>query len=229
MTHLIKIGLFISLSFWIDTFNAQVLEVESIQQFILADGTNIKIAKKRSGFDETNAMYYYLPVKIDFSRSKQGTPEFSFLTYRQKGEITGGILHFLAQWGLDKNQLIEADSLLKAKQGIKAILMGAVMPEASIPLQNIRIEGNSQMAQILNNCKSTKGKVTPLPHSKMASSFHLNAEDATTFQKLLSDHNNLKNTFLVFDFQLKFKEAGKTGITITPYIIKENFKELLNQ
>ncbi|WP_340200863.1 hypothetical protein [Ascidiimonas sp. W6] len=229
MIQLIKIGLIIVLSFWMNPFNAQVLEMENIQQFILADGTHIKIAKKRSGFDETEEAYYYLPAKIDFSKSKQGAPEFSFLAYKQGGEITGGILHFLVQWGLDKNQLYEADSLLKAKQGTKAILMGAVMPEASVPAKNIRVEGNLQMAQILNNSKSTKGKVTLLPHSKMASSFHLSRADAISFQKLLSDNNNLKNTFLVFDFQLKFKEANKTGITITPYIIKENFKELLNQ
>ncbi|XLS29591.1 hypothetical protein ACJD0Z_01940 [Flavobacteriaceae bacterium M23B6Z8] len=208
---------------------AQLLEEDSKKQITLAEGLVVTFAKKVSGYDSTEEAYFYLPVNLTFSMGKKGVPEFSWLTYREGNEISGGVLHFLVRWGLDKNQLKEADSLLKSALGEDILLMGGVMPEASFTQQKIAIEGTSKLAKILQNSKATFGKTALLPNTKMAASFHMNANDAEDFELLLNNDDELTKTFLIVSFQLKFRKPNQPGVHMTPYILKTNFKELLNQ
>jgi hypothetical protein len=230
MNHFLKIALVTLGSLWAASLSAQLLDAANITSIQLSEGTQLNIAKKISGFDQVEEAYYYLPANLNFSRSKSNEPEFSYLTYKEGEEITGGILHFLIKWGLTRDQLKEADSLLKNVKGNEAILMGAVMPEAETPLQSFTVEGDSKIAGILNNSKSTIGKVALLPHTKMAASFHINKEDALPLQQMLQNNSGeLEEVYLVLNFKLKFKEPNKPGIVIAPYQIKENFKNLLNR
>lgn len=230
MTAHLKIVIIILAGICINFCQAQILDAGDMIQLQLSEGTQLVVAKKVSGWDDTEQVYYYLPVNIQFSRTKNNDPEFSFLTYKEGTEITGGILHFLIKWGLNPTQLKEADSLLKIEKGEDIRFMGAAMPEIETLQQEIKIEGNSTIAEILNNSKSTIGKTANLPNTKMAASFQLNKEDAIKFQQILSNNSSeLEDVYLVLYFQLKYKEPGIPGISKTNYKLEQNLKNLLNQ
>lgn len=215
---------------YVSVIYTQILDAASITEFELSGGTKVCIAKKVNSFDQYDEAYYYLPGNLSFSRSKENEPEFSFLTYKEGNEITGGILHFLIKWGLDKNQLQEADSIMKNIKNPEVVLMGAVMPEVSPESESFRVEGNSKIADILNNSKSTLGKTTVTPNSKIAASFHLTGNDALILQEAIKNNSQtLEEVFLVLTFILKFREPGSYKTLSTPYIIRENLKNLLNQ
>ena len=230
MTTHLKIVFIILTGISINFCHTQILDAGDMMQLQLSEGTQLVVAKKVSGWDDKEQAYYYLPVNLQFSKTKNNDLEFSFLTYKEGEEITGGILHFLIKWGLGQEQLKEADSLLKLEKGEEIRFMGAVMPEAETVEQKISIEGNSTVAEILNNSKSTIGKTAILPNTKMAASFHLKKDDAIKFQEILTNNSSeLEDVYLVLYFQLNYKEPGKPGISKANYKLEQNLKNLLNQ
>ncbi|MEN8145957.1 MAG: hypothetical protein ABFS14_13545, partial [Gemmatimonadota bacterium] len=57
--------------------------------------------------------YYYLPTGLRLSPGADGRPQFLFLKYNtEAGDVQGGVLHFLMEWGLTQSQLAEAKDKL---------------------------------------------------------------------------------------------------------------------
>lgn len=207
---------------------AQILNAESEVIITLSDHSEVTLYQKVNAFDESGEEYYYLPTLLHFGKSKNNDPEFSFLIYKEGKEITGAILHFLVSWGLNKLQLNETDMKLKEIKGPKAILMGAVMPESKNYSEGFIIEGTSTLVHILNRSKTTMGTTTVMPHAKIAASFQLNKEDSETFEKALKNNTELENTWLVLNYQIKFRKKGSSSPLDTPYQLKQSFEKLIN-
>lgn len=213
----------------LSTVTAQVLNAGSEVVITLKDHSEVTLYQKANSFDETGEEYYYLPTHLQFGRSKNNDPEFSFLTYKDRKEDKGAILHFLVTWGLNKLQLNEADLKLKEIKGPKATLMGAVMPEAENYSEGFAIEGTSAIVNILNRSKTSIGSTTVMPHTKIAASFQLNKEDSEIFDNAIKNNSNeLNNTWLVLNYQIQFRKKGVTSPLDSPYQLKQNFKELIN-
>ncbi len=96
---------------------AQVaLDEENRVDLVLEDGTNVVLlgAAKGIGDQSTRIDYYYLPTGLRLSRTPDGRPQFLLMNYRtETGDLQGGVLHFLMQWGLTKAQLNEAQTQLE--------------------------------------------------------------------------------------------------------------------
>lgn len=213
----------------LNAVTAQILNAESEVMIILSDHSEVTLYQKANAFDETGEEYYYMPTHLQFGRSKSNDPEFSFLTYKEDKEYKGAILHFLLTWGLNKHQLDEADIKLKEIKGPEAILMGAVMPEAKDYSEGFVIEGTSTLVHILNSSKTSIGTTPVMPHAKIAASFQLNKEDSETFDKAIKNNTNeLKNTWLVLNYQIKFRKKGDSSPLDTPYQLKQSFEKLIN-
>lgn len=223
------IYLFLGTAMSLNTVTAQILNAESKVIIILSDHSEVILYQKANAFDEAGEEYYYLPTHLRFGRSKNNDPEFSFLTYKKNKEVTGAILHFLVTWGLNKFQLDEACMKLKEMKGPEATLVGAVMPESKNYSEGFVIEGTSTLVQILNRSMTSIGTTTVMPYAKIAASFQLNKEDSETFDKAIKNYSNeLDNTWVVLNYQIKFRKKGASIPFNTPYQLKQNFKELIN-
>jgi hypothetical protein len=136
--------------------------------------------------------YYYMPVGLRLGARPDGTPEFLFLKYTTEksaaqGGVSGGLMHFLMEWGLTPKQEQELRSKLKTQY--KGELMGAV------PLEDAG-DGSFQIVSATLGDKSfapvvvTSGKAPLLPGGKAAAASRLTAEGAqllaATFEKARS-------------------------------------------
>ncbi|MFD0861689.1 hypothetical protein ACFQ1M_05690 [Sungkyunkwania multivorans] len=227
LQNILKIPFVLVIAFGCCKGVAQVLEKNESVRLLLSDHSTVVLHKKRNAFDEQSMEYYYLPSHLRFSTTTTGEKEFSFLSYKEENQDNGAIIHFLATWGLNKRQLEEAQRMLIESKGPNAVLMGAIMPSANG--ETIAIEGKNEIAAILNRSQAQLGKIPTTPNSKTAASFHLNEEDAIVFEKAIkNDAKELKEVYLVLNFQLKFTESGSAAGTVH-YSLKQNFKTLLNQ
>lgn len=96
--------------------SAQVaLDEENRVDLVLDDGTNVTLlgAAKGIGDNSTKVDYYYLPTGLRLSKGADGRPQFLLMNYRdESGEVSGGVLHFLMEWGLTQGQMREAQQKL---------------------------------------------------------------------------------------------------------------------
>lgn len=212
-----------------NALKSQNLYADEYEDFTLADGLEIRVHKKWGLNSDTN-QYYYIPVNLKFSTTKNMEPEFSFLTYKN-GEITeGAIMHFLMSWGLTKNQLNEAQDSLIVIKGEDAKLMGGVLPEVVDANIGFTIEGKSSLVQILNESKVSIGKTPAMSNTKIAASFQFKKEDAEIINEVLDENgSDLKNISISITYILNFRKNDSRIYCKREHKLKKNFYELLNQ
>jgi hypothetical protein len=107
----------VALAFPISLAAQVALDEESRVDLVLDDGTTVTLlgAAKGIGDRSNNVDYYYLPTGLRLARTPDGRPQFLFLKYNtESGEVQGGVLHFLMEWGLTAEQLDEAKRRLKS-------------------------------------------------------------------------------------------------------------------
>lgn len=143
--------------------------------------------------------YYYLPANLHVSE-KNGSPEFSFLTYKKddNSDIEGGIMNFLLTWGLNAEQEGSVQNEL-FNQDSTATLMGALMVESV----GFEITGTKQISQILKKTMSSTGNVPNTSGGKLALSFKFNGEDAKVISKAIKNPKSVEDIDLVFKFRYK--------------------------
>ncbi len=78
--------------------------------------------------------YYYLPANLRLSRNKNGIPQFLLLKYvtdekTPDRDMSGALMHFLLEWGLNEAQKKECEELLRKAKPLEpdAKIMGPVM------------------------------------------------------------------------------------------------------
>jgi len=98
------------------SLEAQVaLDEESRVDLVLDDGTTVTLLGGAKGIGDRSSRldYYYLPTGLRLSRTPDGKPQFLLMNYRtEEGDVSGGVLHFLMEWGLTQDQLKEAQDQL---------------------------------------------------------------------------------------------------------------------
>ena len=230
MSALVNIQAFVLITLLILPFIsfAQILDAKEKVTIALDTKERIVLYKKADAFDEQTMNYYYLPCLLKLSTSVAGTSEYSFVQYKERNKIQGGLLHFLVKWGLSSKQLSLADSLLKVEKGEEAKLMGAVTLEPIEGEEHMSIQGEKGLAALLLRSKPQLGKVPLYPHAKSAVAFHLSAEDAIELGNVLqANSSTLEDLYISLSFGVQFRVNYQIG-TI-PFQLKENLRKLLNQ
>ncbi|WP_143569714.1 hypothetical protein [Tenacibaculum agarivorans] len=209
--------------------NAQVLDARKEFSIVLSDSTQLKVFKKAGSFDEVSDEYYSLPSHLKFSVNQKKEPEFSFLTYSDRGGSQSGILHFLMSWGLSLSQRKEVQTALEKIVGEDARFMGSIVPELDNTYNTLQIIGSSPLVDILSESATAIGRVPTFSNSKTACSFKLDHNDTETLKTAIADNTeDLKTLFLSMNFIIKFKGKHRAGIYDENYQLKTNLFELLN-
>jgi hypothetical protein len=172
---------------------AVVLDDETTMVVVLEDGTSVKLYAQSAGPGGGTRRFYYLPVGLRLASRPDGTPEFLFLKFTTEAAsgptaTSGGLIHFLMEWGLTKAQEEEVTTKLKSRFP-NAELAGAVPME-------IEGDGSFQIVSATLSDKGlatsvvTSGKAPLVPGGRAAAASRLAPEGAqllaATFEKARS-------------------------------------------
>lgn len=193
--------------------NAQILDSENKLSVELSDGTHVTLyGAAISLSEEKSGDFYYLPTNFKLASKLDGTPQFLFLKYTSEeeaanGGVSGAILHMLMEYGLDKKQEKELESILKSKfKGAKLKGVANVEPDGD---NSVRI-----ISATLSNNKMTRSvvlsaKAPVLPGNKIALAADLDEKGAqlmaATFEKTKSI-TDLSIT-LSYNYSVRFPAA----------------------
>ncbi len=192
-THAWLIGAFLVMTLALSgPASAVVLDNENRLDFTLSDGTSVTLFAEAGplGGGKTNN-YYYLPTNLRLSMRPDGTPEFLFLKFTteqraDQGGISGGLMHFLMEWGLTPKQEQEVRDKLKT-QFRNAELKGAVQMEPEGESGSFQIVSATLSDDKLTPAVVTSGKAPLVPGGKAAAASRLSPEGAqllaATFEK----------------------------------------------
>jgi hypothetical protein len=175
--------------------------------------------------------YYYLPVKLRLSEKIDGTPEFLFMKYTTEqrvdaGGAQGAIMHFLMEWGLNKEQEKEATEKLRAKVAtLKASSSNSKFKKVE-PV-NVTIAGpvkiissNEESFRIISAIlgdKSTapsvvsSGRSPALPGQKVAVAAKLDKIGAQLLAATFEKNRSISDVSLELRFKYKVLTPGIKG------------------
>jgi len=172
---------------------AVTLDDDNRKSYTLAGDVTVNLiaqAGDRPG-TKTN-IYYYLPVNLRLSKRVDNTPEFLFLKYTtekraEQGGMSGGLMHFLVEWGLTVEQRAEVEKMLK-KDDPKATLAGAVQLEGDTDgTGSFQIISGTLSDDKMTPKLITSGRAPLVPGDKAAAAARLSPEGAqllaATFEK----------------------------------------------
>lgn len=128
--------------------------------------------------------FYYLPMEPRLARKADGSLDFTFIKYHKAGgeaddNSSGGIVHFLVQWGLDHKQLSRAQAALRSKYP-KGRLMGPVpFKEGTFSV----ISASAGKDGLFTRRIVGEGKAPLVPGAKAAVSIALEPSGATLLER----------------------------------------------
>src|SRR5215471_4909782 len=210
---------------------AVVLDDENVLTVALEDGTQVKLygeAGPSSGV--RTHRYYYLPVGLRIAARPDGTPEFLFLKFTTEaaagpGAVSGGLMHFLMEWGLTPKQEQELAAKLKTKFQ-DAELAGAV------PMD---VEGNGSF-QIVSATLSDKGLTTsvlnsgyapPVAGARVAVGARLGPEGAQLLAATFEKTRSITDLSLALNYTYQtLMPAARGHVTIDWSRLERDFKQL---
>ncbi|MGD2215909.1 MAG: hypothetical protein PVJ64_04110 [Gemmatimonadales bacterium] len=170
---------------------AQALDEENVIELTLTDGTTVRMVGEAAplGSDLPSDEYYYLPTNLRLSRTPTGKPEFLFLKYTtedtpDRGGIQGGLLHFLMEWGLTREQEEELEGELEERRP-GATLAGAARVEPAGDNGSFRIISATLTSEGRTSALVMSGIAPVLPGAKVAVAADLDAYGAQLFDATL--------------------------------------------
>jgi hypothetical protein len=133
--------------------------------------------------------YYYLPPPPRVAVDAEGRPQFLFMKFTsdrttEAGGVTGGILHFLCEYGLTPEQEKELERKLADKvKGAK--VMGAVRMESGEGESSFRVISATMSDGGFTEELVASGKAPLLPGQKVAAAARLDAVGAVLIEESL--------------------------------------------
>lgn len=168
---------------------AAALLVPALRAEILLDVEPIQVKNALLFRDHADPHgYHYMPLAPRIAAWPDGTPKFSFVQYVRTGkEITGGILHFLCTFGLDRAELAEAGKELARVDKDGRILGPVMFTKGDFHL----ISASAGEGGVFARKVAGTGKAPLLAGSEAAVSIALTEEGSTlllnSFQQPTSD------------------------------------------
>lgn len=196
---------------------AQSLDYGKRLEIVLNDNTPVILY----GVTGSQKKYYYLPPANSLRLSKKATddttPEFLFVKYitnqrEADGGIAGGLVHFLVEWGLTKDQFNELQNKLEGKVS-GAELEGAVdlrsRGENSFQIVSASLKSSERTRQLV-----TSGKAPPMPGGKAAVAADLDKYGAQLIASTFEEGSSISDISLALDYDYSLLiEAAEGTIT----------------
>jgi hypothetical protein len=174
----------------------------------LKDGTTVRCFPAATKDPEkTSKNYYYLPTNPHVARDPDGTPKFSMVRFvtdksKEAGGVEGGILHFLAEYGLSKKQEKEVAKLL-AKKMKGAKLKGAVQLEAGAEGNSFHVVSATLTDDGFTSSLVSSGKAPVMEGQRVAVAARLSGYGATLLAKSMEQPTT--DISVVFDLKYLVK------------------------
>jgi len=204
-THLLKLLLLVGLiaTGLSGRVSALVLDEENRKQVILESGaTVILIGEATSSPTTRSRRYYYLPFNLRLSSRPDGTPEFLFLkfTTEARGGASGGLMHFLMEWGATPAQEAEIKSKLSSEER-GAELVGPVPMTAAGDAGSFKIVSATLEDRTLSpTAPILSGQAPLVPGGKVATAARLTAAGAQLLAASLEGSRSISDVSIALNF-----------------------------
>jgi hypothetical protein len=207
---------------------AVVLDNENVVEVVLDDGTTVRLFGEAGATPgaRTNR-YHYLPVGLRIAQRPDGTPEFLFLKFTTEtaGGASGGLLHFLMEWGLTTAQEAELRDKLKTKhQG--AELVGAAPME-------VEGDGSFQIVSATMSDKGlatsvvTSGKAPLMPGGRAAAASRLGPEGAQLLAASFEKTRSIADLSIALNYTYQTLMPAARGRVVMDWSrLEREFKQL---
>jgi hypothetical protein len=210
---------------------AVVLDAETTMVVVLDDGTSVKLYAQSEGSAAGRARrFYYLPVGLRLAERPDGTPEFLFLKFTSEAAsgakaASGGLIHFLMEWGLTKAQEQQVLAKLKTK------FPGAELA-GEVPME-IEGDGSFQIVSAVLSDKGlapsvvTSGKAPLVPGGRAAAASRLAPEGAQLLAATFEKARSITDLSIALNYTYQtLVPAVKGRIVIDWSRIEREFKQL---
>lgn len=191
---------------WIPPVAAQPLDEENRVEIVLRDGTTVTllgeaptIPRSPNARPQPSNRYHYLPTGLRLSQRRDGTPEFLYLKYTSEaGDVQGGLVHFLMEWGLTRSQESELEEALR-KERRGARLMGAASVEALGESGTFRVISATLSSEDRRRSLVMSGHAPVLPGGKVAVAADLDPYGAQLLEASLERAGSVADLSLEVD------------------------------
>ena len=195
---------------------SQALDAENRVDIKLNDGNSVILyGQSSSVIGQKTNKFYYLPTGLKIGSRPDGTPEFLFMKFTteersDQGGVSGGIIHFLMEWGLTPEQRTELEEKLAAKiKGAK--VMG------SVPM---KIDENTESFKILSATLSdnektskviTSGKAPLIENGKVAAASQMDKHGAQLLASTFEKAKSITDLSVVLDYYFTLQTPAVKG------------------
>ena len=208
--------------------SAVVLDDENTMTVMLGDGTQVKLYAEAGQWTGVRTRkFYYLPVGLRVAARPDGTPEFLFLkfTTEKRDGVSGGLMHFLMEWGLTPKQ--EQEVLGKLKEKYSDAELGGAVP--------MEVEGDGSF-QIISATLSDKGLATSVmtsgraalvPGGRSAAASRLTPEGAQLLAATFEKARSITDLSVALNYTYQtLMPAARGRVTIDWSRLETEFKQL---
>lgn len=184
--------------------SAQVasMKYDGRRTFALGDGTQVTVLHALTS-TPGKPQYYYLPTNLRIAAGPDGTPQFLFLKYTSDkaetaGGVSGGLLHFLMEFGLTEAQQAEVTAKLKqAQPGAELLGAAPVVPDGETG--TFQVTSATLSDGMLTKSLITSGKVPLLPGQRVAAAARLTPAGAALLASTLEKGRSIADVSLSFN------------------------------
>ncbi len=195
---------------------AQALDAENRVDIKLDDGTSVILYGQSSRIiGQKTSNYYYLPTGLKIGSRPDGTPEFLFAKFTTEdraaqGGISGGIIHFLMEWGLTPDQKNEVEEKLAAKvKGAK--VMGSVPMKLDEKTESFRILSATLSDDKRTSKVVTSGKAPLIENGKVAAASQLDKYGAQLLASTFEKAKSITDLSVILDYYFTLQTPAVKG------------------
>ncbi len=194
--------------------HSEVLDADKRISVKLDDGTDVVLygaTTKKRGKDQ----FYYLPPKLFISTTDDDRPEFLFMKFitdedETEGGVSGGILHFLVQWGLNTDQESELRSLIEGDHNGE-LAGAATMYASSEEGPSFYVVSGTLSDSGMNSSLVTSGQASLVPGGKAAAAARLDDNGAQLLARTFEEDTAIADVTAVFNMAYQVQLPAAKG------------------
>lgn len=181
---------------------AVTLDEDNQLSVVLEGGQTVQLIGEATDSPSTRGnKFYYLPFNLRLARRPDGTPEFLFLkfTTEQRGGTSGGLMHFLMEWG--PTPALDAELRAKLRRlNPAAELMGPVPLQAAADGATFKIVSGTLDDKSLTPSVVTSGSAPLMPGGKAAAAARLTADGAQLLAATFERARSISDASIKLDY-----------------------------
>lgn len=195
---------------------AQSLDDENVLSITLSDGTSVVLYGKYEAFSKEKSLeYYYVPTDLRLGSKPDSTPEFLFAKFTteeraDQGGVSGAIIHFLMEWGLDPKKKAElSQKLTKKIRGAK--IMGAIPLQIDDKQDSFRVMSATLSDKDGAKKMITSGKAPLIEGGKVAAATKLDKYEAQLLASTFEKGRSITDLSIVLNYNYIVRAPAAQG------------------